>query len=133
MILISDGNPLKTKDGMYRLLNDWVFDHQDFKGVLVVPAKFKCDLASIPNYCFWWKRGAWDIAAIAHDFVYVNGFILREIHQGAKVLDCYLEYMDKSQADLLFYQVCLAVGVKPITAKLMFFAVKLFGRGVWHK
>lgn len=130
MQLISDGKPLYlASEGKktFRLIEDWKFQHDRFNHVLVVPEGYKSDLASIPSWIFWWQFGAWNIAAIAHDYIYEHGYILSDWgKEGNKGL-----YFDKEEADLFFYEICLFLGVKPITAKLMYWAVKLFGRGAW--
>lgn len=129
MELISDGKPLYlASEGKksFRLIEDWKLKHDRSTTVLVVPEGYKSDLASIPNWIFWWQFGAWNIAAIAHDYIYEHGYILSDWSDKKFPL-----YMSKEEADFLFYEICLFLGVKPITARLMYWAVRLFGKGAW--
>ncbi len=130
MQLISDGKPLYlATEGKksFRLIEDWKFQHDLFRPVLVVPEGYQSDLASIPTWIFWWQWGKWNIAAIAHDYIYEHGYILSDWEEeGRKAM-----YFGKEDADQLFYDICLFLGVRPITAKLMYWAVRLFGRGIW--
>lgn len=132
MELISDGKPLylaSEKGKTFRLIEDWKFKHDAFTPILVVPEGYKSDLASIPSWIFWWQWGKWNVAAIAHDYIYEHGYILSDWEEeGRKAL-----YLAKFQADKLFYDICLHLGVPPITAKLMYWAVVLFGRGAWDQ
>lgn len=130
MELISDGKPLylaQSGKKTFRLIEDWKFKHDRFSPILVVPEGYTSDLASIPSWIFWWQWGKWNIAAIAHDYIYENGNIICEWKYNK---DCI--YFTKENADLLFYEICCFLGVPPITAKLMYWAVRLFGRGNFH-
>jgi hypothetical protein len=141
MELISDGKPLYlASEGLktFRLIEDWKFKHDCFDYVLVVPEGYKSDLASIPSWIFWWQFGAWNVAAIAHDYIYEQGYILGdweyEYQEGleTKIFEQRLPMsLSKEEADLIFYGICLFLGVRPITAKLMYWAVKFFGKGAW--
>lgn len=129
MELISDGKPLYlASEGKktFRLIEDWRFKHDRFTSILVVPEGYKSDLASIPSWIFWWQWGRWNIAAILHDFIYEHGYILVETKESLRRI-----YLSKRAADLLFYEICCFLEVPPTTAKLMYRAVCLFGRGVW--
>jgi hypothetical protein len=126
MKLISDGKPLYLaleKGKTFRLIEDWKLDSDSWR-TIVVPKGYRSDSDSIPTWIFWWQWGAWNIAAIAHDYIYEHGYIWREFEEGLKPI-----YLGKEEADLLFYEICLFLGVSPITAKLMFWAVCWFGRG----
>jgi Protein of unknown function (DUF1353) len=129
MELISDGKPLylASEGGKtFRLIEDWKFKHDQFFPVLIVPEGYKSDLASIPSWIFWWQWGKWNIAAIAHDYIYEHGYILSDWEDGRRAL-----FMGKEDADKLFCDICCFLGVPTLTAKLMYRAVRLFGRGVW--
>jgi hypothetical protein len=131
MELISDGKPLYlASEGKktFRLIEDWKFQHNQFTSVLVVPEGYQSDLASIPNWIFWWQWGKWNIAAIAHDYIYEYGYILSDWQDGRRAM-----FFDKKGADKLFYEICCFLGVPPVTARLMYWAVRLFGRGCWEK
>jgi hypothetical protein len=131
MELISDGKPLylASEGGKtFRLIEDWKFKHDNFTPILVVPEGYKSDLASIPSWVFWWQWGRWNIAAIAHDYIYEHGYILSDWSDGRRAL-----FMNKEDADKLFCDICCFLGVRPITTRLMYWAVKLFGKGIWSK
>jgi hypothetical protein len=143
MELISDGKPLYlASEGKksFRLIEDWKFKHDRFTPILVVPEGYKSDLASIPSWIFWWQWGKWNIAAIAHDYIYEHGCILCDWkHEYQDEEGCPQIYskrdhlhLSKKEADSLFYEICCFLGVPPITAKLMYWAVRLFGRGYWN-
>ncbi|MEM8828764.1 MAG: DUF1353 domain-containing protein [Cyanobacteria bacterium P01_G01_bin.19] len=123
--LLSDGKPIKTKDGFYRLIRDWKFKHCQSKYILLVPKDYKCDLASIPKWAFWWKRGLWDIAAIAHDYICEFGKIelMWADDESAGIRSLYLE---RWEGDRLFYEIAIAVGVHPRTALLMYLGVRIY-------
>lgn len=130
MELISDGKPLYlASEGKktFRLIEDWRFKHDRFTSILVVPEGYKSDLASIPSWIFWWQWGKFNIAAIAHDYIYEHGYIWGDWEGNRFPVS-----MFKKSADLLFYEICLFLGVPPLTAKLMYWAVRLFGRGNFH-
>jgi hypothetical protein len=139
MQLISDGKPLylASEGGKtFRLIEDWKFKHDRFQDViLVVPEGYKSDLASIPSWIFWWQWGKWNIAAIAHDYIYEHGNILifdaDDYAQG--LINCDALRFTKQEADLFFYELLRFLGVRSITAKLMYLAVRFFGRGCWEK
>lgn len=139
MELISDGKPLYlASEGKksFRLIEDWRFKHDRFTPILVIPEGYKSDLASIPSWIFWWQFGAWNIAAIAHDYIYEQGYILGdwELKYQDEIFARRLPlHLSKQEADFFFYEICLFLGVNPITARLMYWAVKLFGRGAWEK
>ena len=84
---------------------------------------------SVPSIFFWWQWGKWNIAAIAHDYIYEHGYIngVNPDKSETLKLEC-----TRSKADQLFFANCLALGVNPITAFLMFLACRLFG-WIWWK
>lgn len=131
MKLISDGKPLYLGNKkQFRLITDWQWQ-ADKKGKfwLVVPKGYVSDLASVPPIFFWWQWGKWNIAAIAHDYIYEHGYI-NGVNPDKSVqlkLEC-----DRLGADLLFFTHCLVLGVNPITACLMFLACRLFGWIWWQ-
>jgi hypothetical protein len=121
--VICDGEPVylaKENGKRFLLSRDWEAEVDGF--ILVVPRGYHCDLASIPLPFFWWQFGKWNVAAIAHDYLYDFGYIL--IKEEGRV---YQQPYTKRQADLLFWQLCRSLGVSPITARLMFWAVHFFG------
>lgn len=119
--VINDGEPiyLITKGKQFILSQDWVYKHETL-GYLTVRRGFYSDLASVPLPLFWWQFGKWNLAAIPHDFIYENGYLLvNDLEQ----------QMTKKEADDLFYHILKDVGVTPLTAFAMFLAVSWFGRG----
>ena len=75
--------------------------------------------------------GAWNVGAVPHDWAYENGYLLR-------VTDGQLEevLVTKRQTDDLFADVMFSVGRKirgtqRWRMQLVYFAVRLFGKGVW--
>jgi Protein of unknown function (DUF1353) len=138
MELISDGKPLylPSETGKtFKLIEDWKFRHDALLDtILLVPQGYKSDLASIPSWVFWWQWGKWNIAAIAHDYIYEHGYLLAELENCDPLLENSVEqiHLTKQEADLLFYDLLKFLGVRPITARLMYWAVKLFGRGCWE-
>jgi hypothetical protein len=123
--VICDGAPiyLAVENGKKFILSrDWEAKVDEF--VLVVPKGYKSDLASVPLPFFWWQFGKWNTAAIAHDYLYDFGYILRRDAAG----EIYQQLYSKRQADLLFWQLCRSLEVSPITARLMYLAVHFFGR-----
>ena len=150
MLLISDGNPIylvQQSGKRFQLTKDWRFKHPAFNGIVAVPAGYYSDLASVPSFLFWWQFGRWNIPAICHDFMYEHGFIYLDLEvddsktaNGSSIVHsrplrtARLEIqVSKAEADLFFYEVAIAVGVSPITAKLMYWACCLFGKGIWQK
>ena len=131
MKLISDGKPLYLGNRkQFRLIKNWQWQaDKEGKFLLVVPKGYVSDLASVPSIFFWWQWGKWNIAAIAHDYIYEHGYIngVNPDKSETLKLEC-----TRSKADQLFFANCLALGVNPITAFLMFLACRLFG-WIWWK
>ncbi|MEL6493562.1 MAG: DUF1353 domain-containing protein [Cyanobacteria bacterium J06623_7] len=143
MRLISNGNPIKTKDGKYRLVEDWQLEHDRIVPILIVPKGYKTDLASIPKWAkplfgLWtllsqrritkgdgWKRGLYDKAAVAHDYIWDYGCL--QTSYGKEFP------FTREESDRLFYEICLAVGVYPKTAFLMYVAVRIYSIYSYYK
>ena len=88
--------------------------------IIVVPAGFVTDFASVPKIFqnilpAWGKYGK---AAVVHDYLYQFGYIN--------------EWMTRRMADDIFYGAMLVSGTKPWKAKVMYWAVRLFGRYSWE-
>jgi hypothetical protein len=135
MRLINDGKPLYLTSApgkTFKLIENWEFEHDRYRGILFVPKGYKSDLASIPSWIFWWQWGKWNIAAIAHDYIYDHGYIWFKSELLMSSVAVKIP-MSKAIADYLFLEICLALEINPIVAKLMFLAVYLFGRGNWEK
>lgn len=83
--------------------------------VIRVPAGFVTDLASIPR-ALWSvlpPHGRYAKAAIVHDWMYVEA------------------YKTKAYADQVFLEAMGVLGVGKVRRTLMYFAVRLFGRGAY--
>lgn len=83
------------------------------KDVIRVPKGFVTDLASTPR-ALWWifpPHGKWAKAAIVHDYLYVY------------------KVKTKAYADNVFYEAMGVLGVPDWQRKIMYLAVRLFGRG----
>lgn len=93
----------------------------------IIPEGFITDLASIPSFLFWLQWGAWNKAAIIHDYLYVHHFIsIKTVFYTKKY------HLNRKQTDILFYEILLHDGVHPLLAKLMYYAVRLFGGRHWR-
>lgn len=96
---------------------------------LVLPAGFRCDLASTPrlSWLFGFRPdGLLLLPGLYHDFWYRHGFIMFR-HNGV----LYRVYGGKSGADGFFLHLLLAVGCPRLSALAAFFALRLFGRPAW--
>ncbi len=88
----------------------------DLPDLVSVPHGFVTDLASIPRY-FWWfvpPMGKYGHAAILHDWLYAQ------------------QSGDRKQADDVFYEAMMELGVEPALGKTMWAAVRLFGGSFWE-
>lgn len=83
---------------------------------VIVPKGFRCDLASVPRV-IWpliGPYGKWTNAAIVHDYLYSE--------EGFKQYG-----FSRAIADRVFYFAMRDSFVHPITAMLMYWAVRFFG------
>ncbi|ECE6803540.1 phage tail protein [Salmonella enterica subsp. diarizonae] len=89
----------------------------DESDVIEVPAGFITDLATVPRV-FWIllpPDGKYAKAAIIHDYLYDNAL------------------RTKKEADRIFLDGMTVLGVPKWKRTVMYYAVKLFGRGNYHK
>ena len=89
----------------------------DTIGVVVkVPADFDTDLASVPRILWSWMppTGRYLRAAIVHDYLYRTAT------------------MPRKQADKVFHALMRRFGVGPVRARLMYWGVRIGGRGAWE-
>jgi hypothetical protein len=105
---------LRVLDGKrWELLTAFVYHVGQYPSahVITVPAGFVTDLASVPR--FLWvvfpPHGRYAKAAIVHDWLYSHGNVSRK------------------QADLIFLEGMLVLGVPHWKARVLYFAVRLFG------
>lgn len=101
------------------LVFDWEIetDIDYLKVYLIIPSKFATDFASIPKLLHWLISPLTNTvyAAIIHDYLYRNPEDLN-----AKAIS-------KAQTDCAFYCGMRLIGVKRVTACLMYWAERLFG------
>ncbi|MBT9315323.1 DUF1353 domain-containing protein [Leptothoe spongobia] len=132
--LHSDGKPVYQSlcPGKKFKLDEW-WVYEDHHGQLwVIPPGFVYDLASIPSWMagsLQW--GVWNVGAVPHDWAYEYGYLLR-VHQGR------LEqvFVTKRETDDLFADIMFSVGRRIQAVRfwrmgLIYWAVRLLGRGVW--
>ncbi|EAA7439925.1 phage tail protein, partial [Salmonella enterica subsp. enterica] len=89
----------------------------DNSDVIEVPAGFVTDLASVPRI-FWTilpPDGKYAKAAIIHDYLYDNAL------------------RTKKEADLIFLDGMTVLGVPRLKRKVMYWAVRWFGRGQYSQ
>jgi hypothetical protein len=85
--------------------------------IIEVPSGFVTDLASIPRI-LWWAlppHGKYAKAAIIHDWMYVTA------------------YKNKNYADKVFLEGMGVLGVPKWKRKMMYHAVRLFGKGKYKE
>lgn len=83
---------------------------------IVVPAGFETDFASIPRFFHRLipKNGLYDKAAVIHDYLYSTGVVA------------------KQDADLVFFEAMLVLGVPSWKRNVMYLAVHWFGWMAWN-
>ncbi|MDJ0712887.1 MAG: DUF1353 domain-containing protein [Prochloraceae cyanobacterium] len=126
--LINDGKPIylaTTGKKLFKLSEWWQYKNES-NVLFVIPRSFTSDLASIPPIVFWWQYGSWNIAAIAHDWAYIFGYLL--IVKDDKLTQL---TVSKQEADCIFADINYSLGVPDWVNFLMFLAVRWFGRGIW--
>jgi len=88
------------------------------KGTFFVPKGFQTDLASIPQIL--WNIlppiGAYDAAAVLHDFLYVTGYL-----------------PERGQADAVLEEAMKVLGVGDTKRRLIYWGVRLGGWRIWRK
>ena len=85
-------------------------------------------MASIPPWLWWLQFGTWNIAAIPHDWAYIFGYLFR-VDEGKLVQ----VQLTKKEADRFFADVNLTAKTSQWLVTLMYWAVRLFGRGIWTR
>lgn len=107
---------LEYMDGInYRLLSEFDFASEEVERLIRVPAGFVTDFASVPR--FFWRvlppTGQYGKAAVVHDFLYRTHAAI------------------KADADKVFLEGMLVLGVPRWKAKIMYAAVHVFGGGAY--
>jgi len=87
------------------------------KDTIVVPSGFVTDFASVPRvlWSIFPKWGVYGPASIIHDYLYFSHEKTRE------------------EADYIFYEGMLVLGIKKWKAKILYNAVKIFGKDNYKK
>jgi len=103
----------------WELLSPFEYHVGDYpsEAVIRVPAGTMTDLASVPRvlWAIFPPHGRWAKAAIIHDYLYENAEVTREY------------------ADGVFLEAMAVLGVPRFTRSVMYWAVRLFGRGNYGK
>jgi hypothetical protein len=103
----------------FELLSQFEYHIGDYpsSNVIVVPAGTVTDLASVPRllWVILPPHGRWAKAAIIHDYLYANGIGTKEF------------------ADRVFLEAMEILGVPKTKRTLMYWAVRLFGRGSYQQ
>lgn len=109
-----DGMPLRNRDGrqLYRLLSEFRYQ-SDVAGLIVVPAGYVTDLASIPQIMLSLFGEIAQEPAVPHDFAYSTGCMPRAI------------------ADAMLREACLLTGVPAWKAELIYLGVRVWGGAHW--
>lgn len=104
---------LRYLDGReWSVLRAFVYE-SDTAGLILVPAGFVTDFASIPR--FFWRllppTGQYGKAAVIHDYLYVTATMP----------------VTRAEADAVFLEAMTDLGVPVVTRRLMWAAVRAFG------
>ncbi|HWO71679.1 MAG TPA: DUF1353 domain-containing protein, partial [Actinomycetota bacterium] len=99
--------------------------------IVVVPAEFVTDLASVPRWPLAWfvAGGRAPRPAVLHDYAYQSGHLL-SAEDGRPI------ELTRREADAVFWEAMLADpedGTNRLTAWLMWAAVRAGGRGAWAR
>lgn len=108
-------------DDEWKMIED--LDYQYGSKIIRVPKGFVHDLASIPRpfNLFIRKSGRHREAAILHDWLYENQGLISQFKR-----------LTRKESDFIFYQAMIESRVAPVTAYLMYQAVRLFGWFAWR-
>lgn len=105
----------------------WVLDRpllyqSDLVGIIEVPSGFRHDSASVPRIpVAWWLAGdTAHAAAVVHDYLYQAGGVITDAKR-----------IDRRTADAVFLEAMRCSEVPGWRARVMWLAVRLFGRGAW--
>ncbi len=100
-----------------------------------VPEGFITDFASIP-WMFWSFLPSWGKygkAAVLHDCLYQNPVVFTTKDGGKLYLAGAWRPYTRKEADQIFYRAMIVGGTKKWKARLMYFAVRVFGFLSWTK
>ena len=113
---IMEMSKLLVKDlmnGKFELVGDYVYQIENY--VIKVPQGFITDYASIPRIFrpIVLPYGKHSGACVVHDYLYSKGCDLN---------------IERKKADKIFLEILKEEGVNPILARLMYIAVRCFGK-----
>ena len=100
-------------NGKFELFSDYVYKTKEY--LIKVPKGFVTDYASIPKLlrAIILPYGKHSGASVVHDYLYSKG--------------CELN-IERKKADKIFLEILKEEGVNPILARLMYIAVRCFGK-----
>ena len=100
-------------NGKFELISDYIYQIEEH--VIKVPKSFVTDYASIPRIfrAIVLPYGKHSGASVVHDYLYSKG--------------CELN-IERKKADKIFLEILKEEGVNPILARLMYIAVRCFGK-----
>lgn len=113
----------------WRLYRSFTYRYKSCAGLvnINIPAGFSTDFASVPRI-FWTIISPWGKfgkAAVLHDYLYRN-------HQVKIAKQISLSFSRK-EVDTIFLYTMRHCGTSPVKAKIMYWAVRVFGRWSWKK
>jgi hypothetical protein len=98
---------------LWRVAKECLYRSQKFDRLVRVPVGFKTDLASVPQ-ALWHifpPCGPYLEAAVVHDYLYSLGG----------------DSKDRERADAIFLEAMEEIGVSPMSRRLIWAAVRVFG------
>ena len=100
-------------NGKFELISDYIYQIENY--VIRVPKSFVTDYASIPRIfrAIVLPYGKHSGASVVHDYLYSK--------------NCELN-IERKKADKIFLEILKEGGVNPILARLMYIAVRCFGK-----
>ena len=100
-------------NGKFELISDYIYQIEE--RVIRVPKSFVTDYASIPRIfrAIVLPYGKHSGASVVHDYLYSKS--------------CELN-IERKKADKIFLEILKEEGVNPILARLMYIAVRVFGK-----
>ncbi|ATV68264.1 hypothetical protein CTM92_06320 [Fusobacterium pseudoperiodonticum] len=115
-VKLMEMSKLLVKDlmnGKFELVSDYIYQIENY--VIKVPRGFITDYASIPRIFrpIVLPYGKHSGASVVHDYLYSK--------------DCDLD-IERKKADKIFLEILKEEGVNPILARLMYIAVRVFGK-----
>lgn len=105
---------------IWKLNRDLVY-HSDMAGMIVVPAGYNTDFASVPRMPFAYLAvgGKADEASVIHDFLYTTQMLGGEL-------------IERGFADMVFEEAVKALGYSAVTSSLLYTGVSIGGLWTWN-